>query len=260
VNSKKEVLIRLGTSLSGLFVVVAVWQFLGMRNALPVSVASPSQIVDEMTERFDTLWFHAGPTVSASLWGFFWATVASFVVASVIVLVPHTAGSLYNTAVVASSIPLIALTPVLVFWFERGPTVRIIVAAVAGFFPILVGCIQGLGRADKATDELFTQIAANKRQRFFHLSLPRSLPYIFAGMKAAAAAAVLGAVIAEWAGGGGTRGLGQMMTNALFGFNVPLTWLTILTTAALSLAAYGAIALIERLVVRWDIDENELAL
>jgi len=87
-----------------------------------------------------------------------------------------------------------------------------------------------------------------------HISL---ILAILAGLKAAAAGAVLGAVIAEWTGGGGTRGLGQLMTNALFGFNVALTWLTILATAAFSVVAYAAIALVERVVVRWDADIGE---
>ena len=155
-----------------------------------------------------------------------------------------------------SSIPLIALTPVLVIWLDRGPAVRITIAAVSGFFPILVGCIQGLSLRDNDMDELFHQLASSRWQRLVRLSIPRSLPFVFAGLKAAAAAAVLGAVIAEWTGGGGTRGLGQLMTNALFGFNVALTWLTILTTAALSVVAYLVIAIIERLVVRWDVDTS----
>lgn len=254
-----DLAVRAFTSVAGLAVVVAVWELLGALGSLPVSVARPTEILDELTERSDTLWFHTEPTLTSAAWGFAWATAASFLVAVVIVFVPRTAGSLYNTAVIVSSVPLIALTPVLVLWLERGPAVRITIAAIAGFFPILVGCIQGLGRVDAQTDELFHQLAANRRQRFLRLSLPRSLPFVFAGLKAAAAAAVLGAVIAEWTGGGGTRGLGQMMTNALFGFNVPLTWLTILTTAALSIVAYAAIALVERLVVRWDVDPSEVS-
>ncbi len=252
-----DALRRMALSLSGVVFVLVVWQLLGSGGSLPTSVASPSEILTELRERHDMLWFHAGPTVSSAAWGFAWAAVGSFVLAAVIVSMPRTAAPLYNAAVVMSSVPLIALTPVLVIWLERGPVVRITIAAVAGFFPILVGCIQGLSRTDRNTDELFLQLAATRRQRFLRLSLPRSLPFVFAGLKAAAAAAVLGAVIAEWTGGGGTRGLGQLMTNALFGFNVALTWLTILATAAFSVVAYAAIAVVERVVVRWDADVSE---
>ena len=243
-------------SLSGLCVIVIVWQMLGASNALPLSVAAPGDIGSELLDSHDMLWFHTGPTLSSAVWGFVWATAGSFVLAVLIVFVPRSASPLYNAAVVVSSIPLIALTPVLVIWLDRGPAVRITIAAVSGFFPILVGCIQGLSLRDNAMDELFHQLASSRWQRLVRLSIPRSLPFVFAGLKAAAAAAVLGAVIAEWTGGGGTRGLGQLMTNALFGFNVALTWLTILTTAALSVVAYLVIAIIERLVVRWDVDTS----
>lgn len=243
-------------SASGLVAIVALWQALGAADALPISVASPSDIGAELIDRHDQLWFHSGPTISSAAWGFLWAAGGSFVLATIIVFVPRTASPLYNAAVVMSSVPLIALTPVLVIWLERGPVVRITIAAIAGFFPILVGCIQGLSLRDRSMDELFHQLASSRWQRFLRLSLPRSLPFVFAGLKAAAAAAVLGAVIAEWTGGGGTRGLGQLMTNALFGFNVALTWLTILTTAALSIVAYAAIAVLERIVVRWDADTS----
>ncbi len=112
--------------------------------------------------------------------------------------------------------------------------------------------MQGLRSSETGREELFDVLSARRWQRFLHLRLPTSMPYVFAGLKAAAASAVLGAIIAEWTGGGGTRGLGQMMTNALFGFNVPQTWLTILTSAVLAVGAYAVVAVVERLVVRWD--------
>jgi ABC-type nitrate/sulfonate/bicarbonate transport system permease component len=182
------------------------------------------------------------------------AALVAFGLALIAVLVPRLAGAVYTGAVVVSSIPLIALTPVLVLWLDRGDAVRTAVAALAGVFPILVGCVQGLRATDARAEELFVQLAARPAQRFRLLALPSSLPYVFAGLKAAAAAAVLGAIIAEWSGGGGTRGLGQMMTNALFGFNVAQTWLTILAAALLAVGFYATASIVERLVVRWEHD------
>lgn len=232
--------------------VLVVWEVAARRGALPVSVAGPDAIRSEFARRHETLWFHTGPTLAAAVRGYLLATVVAFALALVVVLVPRTAGAVYASAVIVSSIPLIALTPVLVLWLDRGNAVRTAVAALAGFFPILVGCLQGLRAGDPRAEELFDQLAARPWQRFARLRLPTSLPYAFAGLKAAAASAVLGAIIAEWSGGGGTRGLGQMMTNALFGFNVPQTWLTIVTAAVLAVGSYVVVAAIERLVVRWD--------
>ncbi len=228
------------------------WEWAATTGRLPVSVAAPSAVWDEFERRHETLWFHAEPTIVAAVKGFVVAALVAFALALVAVLVPRIAGFVYTGAVVVSSIPLIALTPVLVLWLDRGDAVRTAVAALAGVFPILVGCVQGLRATDARAEELFVQLAAGPFQRFRLLALPSSLPYVFAGLKAAAAAAVLGAIIAEWSGGGGTRGLGQMMTNALFGFNVPQTWLTILTAALLAVGFYAVASIVERLVVRWD--------
>lgn len=238
----------------------SIWEIAVRADQLPVSVAAPSEIYDEFRSRHEMLWFHTEPTLSAATWGLVAAIAFSFAVSVVVALLPRTANTVYNTAVVVSSIPLIALTPVLVLWLDRGGPVRITVAALASVFPILVGCIQGLGQTDDRTDELFHQLAARPHQRLLRLRVPRALPFVFAGLKAGAASAVLGAVIAEWTGGGGTRGLGQLMVNALFGFNVALTWLTIVTAVVLSLASYAIVAGLERIVIRWDADTMGLSL
>lgn len=233
-------------------VVGGVWEWAAKAGHLPISVPAPSAVWTEFGKRRETLWFHTGPTLASATRGYLAAVVVAAIVSVLVVLWPRVAGTAYTTAVLISSIPLIALTPILVLWLDRGDTVRATIAALAGFFPILVGCLQGLRATNVGSEELFDTLSARRWQRFVFLGFPTALPFVFAGLKAAAASSILGAIIAEWSGGGGTRGLGQMMTNALFGFNVPQTWLTILTAAALAVAAYGAIAVAERLIVRWD--------
>ena len=231
---------------------MSLWQWSAKAGHLPISVPAPSAIWDEFFRKRDTLWYHTGPTISAALKGYLAASVVAGSLSVLVVIWPRTAGTLYGAAVVISSIPLIALTPILVLWLDRGDSVRTTIAALAGFFPILVGCVQGLRSTDMRTEDLFDALSARRWQRFLYLRLPTSLPFVFAGLKAAAASSVLGAIIAEWTGGGGTRGLGQMMTNALFGFNVPQTWLTIVTAAALAIGAFAVVASVERIAIRWD--------
>ena len=231
---------------------VALWQWAAKAGHLPISIPAPSAVWDEFFRKKDTLWYHTQPTITAAAKGYVAAAVVAGLLSVMVVLWPRTAGTLYGAAVVVSSIPLIALTPILVLWLDRGDAVRTTVAALAGFFPVLVGCVQGLRSTDMRTEDLFDTLSARRWQRFLYLRLPAALPFVFAGLKAAAASSVLGAIIAEWTGGGGTRGLGQMMTNALFGFNVPQTWLTIVTAAVLAVGAYVVVAIAEKVVIRWD--------
>lgn len=234
--------------------VVAIWEWAAQAGHLPITLPAPSEIWNELTVNSETLWYHTGPTILAALRGYSLAVAVAVGLALIVVVVPRTANAVYGSAVVVSSVPLLALTPVLVLWLGRGDAVRTGIAAIACFFAILVGCVQGFRTTDAEAEELFVVLSARRWQRFVHLALPSSLPYVFAGLKVAAAAAVLGAIIAEWTGGGGNRGLGQLMVNALFSFNVALTWLTILTAALLAVGSYVVIAVLERRVVRWEHD------
>ncbi len=150
--------------------------------------------------------------------------------------------------VVVDSIPLIALTPVLMIWVGNGLAARITIATIAPLFPLLVGAVQGFKASERNVSELFHLLGATRRQKLLKLALPSALPYLFAALKVAAPLAVLGALIAEWVSA--DRGLGIMMTYALFSFDVPLAWATILAVCVLATTAYGFVALGETAAVR----------
>lgn len=226
-------------------------------GAPPSSVAAPSQVWREFSADPGKLWFHVQPTMAAALIGFGCAAATAIAVSLLTVLVPRATSVVYNTSVVTYSVPLIALAPVLLVWIGNGPSLRITIAAIAGFFPIVVGCIQGFRAVDERRDELFQQLAATRTQRFQYLVLPESLPYVFAGLKVSAAAAVLGALISEWSGA--DRGLGLAMVSALSGYNPPGVWLTIVASTVLTLSLYGSVGLAERLIVRWEYDRDAVA-
>ena len=189
-------------------------------------------------------------TLESSAWGFLAATGAAFALALIVALAPGAGRSIYTVAVIVASVPLIALTPILVLWLERGSPVRITIAAIASFFPILIGAIEGMSQISKERAELFEQLSVNRWRRLVYLQMPSAVPLTVAGLRAAGAGAVLGAIIAEWSGGSGARGLGTLMSTALFGFNVPLTWLTIATTVVLSIGAYAVVSGITTAVSR----------
>jgi NitT/TauT family transport system permease protein len=131
-----------------------------------------------------------------------------------------------------------------------GLATRAIIAACACFFPILIGAVQGFKAVDEQASELFHVLSATPLQRFRLLAFPSALPFLFSGFKIAAPAALLGTIIAEWAGS--NRGLGLFMLHALFAFQIEQVWASILVCSLLAVAAYGIVALAERAVIRWD--------
>lgn len=230
------------------FVIVAL-EVAKSAGALPITVPAPSQIAAVFPAQAADLWYHATGTLRSAIAGYVAACCAALVFAALAIGRPRTERPILSLGVLIDCVPLIALAPIFVIWLGQGVTLYTTIAAISAFFPLLLGMIQGLKATDRNARELFHVIAATQGQRLRLLALPSALPYLFAALKIAAPLSLLGALIAEWMGA--ERGLGAMIIYALFSFNVPVVWLTILTVCAISALAYGAIALIERRVVTW---------
>jgi ABC-type nitrate/sulfonate/bicarbonate transport system permease component len=235
-----------GPSLVTLAVLVAVWEACERAKLLPVTVPAPSQIAAAFADSYDALFDNAAPTALSALAGFALAAVIAFALGAVALRFPRAEPAVLRLGVFIDSIPLIALTPILMVWIGNGLSSRIAIGTIAALFPMLVAIVQGFKAIDRSTAELFHVLAASPAQRLTKLAIPTALPYIFAGFKVAAPLAVLGALIAEWVSA--DQGLGIMMTYAIFSFNAPLAWLCILAVCALALLAYSAVAVAEWLV------------
>lgn len=216
---------------------------------LPITVPAPSQVVAVFPQQAADLAYHAGGTLRSAVAGYAIAAGVALVLASVALSAEATERPILSVGVLIDCVPLIALAPIFVIWVGQGPVLYITISAISAFFPLLLGMVQGLKASDRNARELFHVLAASRLQRLRLLALPSSLPFIFSALKIAAPLALLGALIAEWMGA--ERGLGAMIIYALFSFNVPVVWLTILTVCAISALAYGLIALIESRVVTW---------
>ena len=238
-------------------VVVILWEWIVSTGIPPSSIAAPTAAWSAFAEDPGNLWYHVRPTMTSALIGFGVATSLALAVSLVTVALPRTKNVIYNASVVTYSVPLIALAPVLLVWIGNGSSLRITIAAIAGFFPVVVGCIQGFNSPDPARMELMEQLSASRLQQFRLLTVPEALPYIFAGLKVAAASAVLGAIISEWSGA--DRGLGLAMINALSGYKPGDLWMIIIASTLLTISLYGTVGLIERLVIRWDFDQDAVS-
>ena len=235
----------------GVVLGVGTWLELAKRGGkLPITIPAPSEIWLSLLNDADVLIYHLGPTAFAASVGFFTSLLVALSLAGLASIYRRLEAGIVSSGLVIDSIPLIALTPMLMLWLGKDTASRATIAAIAAFFPMLVGSVQGFKAVKSNAGELFHVMAASPWQRFLKLSVPSALPYLFSAFKIAAPVAVLGALIAEWAGA--DRGLGTMMVYALFAFNPPQVWLTIIATCLMAIGGYGLIAGLERLVVHWD--------
>ena len=96
--------------------------------------------------------------------------------------------------------------------------------------------------------ELARSLRATRRQVLLTLEIPAALPSILGGLRVGVTLAVVGAIVAEWAGA--KEGLGVLVNLARGSlFDTPLMFATLLTIALLGIALYLVVVLVERRLV-----------
>ena len=151
--------------------------------------------------------------------------------------------------VAAQATPILALAPLIALWFGTGLESRVLICALICFFPISVGTMVGIRSVDPKLIELGRSFRANRRQRLLRIEVPSALPQILGSFRIGVTLAVVGAIVAEWAGG--DSGLGVLINLARGSmFDIPLMFATLLTIALMGVALYLIVVAIERRLVR----------
>jgi NitT/TauT family transport system permease protein len=145
---------------------------------------------------------------------------------------------------------VVAKAPILVLLLGNGFAPKIAIAAVISFFPTLVNMVRGLEAVNPQAMELMRVLSASKREIFLKLRLYNSLPYLFSALRISASSSVVGAIVGEWIGS--NYGIGALIIQATYAFDSALLYATVLVGSAFSVAFFMAIALAERLIVRWQ--------
>jgi len=154
--------------------------------------------------------------------------------------------------VASQTIPILALAPLIAFAFGNGLVGIVIVASYLTFFPVTIAELRGLTSPDPRALELMRSCAASRWTIFWKLRMPASLPYLFAALKVAATASIVGAIVGEGNPGGSQFGLGRAILN----FNEQYIsgpeklWAAILAASLLGLSFFLIVRVIELVSLR----------
>ncbi|MEZ4869741.1 MAG: ABC transporter permease [Caldilineaceae bacterium] len=119
--------------------------------------------------------------------------------------------AIFPYAVTLQAIPILAIVPLIGFWFGFGVTARVIVCVIIALFPIIVNTLFGLLSAPRGLHDLFTLQQASRLTRLRKLMFPAALPAIFAGLRISAGLSVIGAIVGDFFFGRGDPGIGQLL-------------------------------------------------
>jgi ABC-type nitrate/sulfonate/bicarbonate transport system permease component len=235
----------------GILGLLVAWQVAAMTifSDPSLSIPSPTEILDQFgKDGWEFYSRNIRTTASAAFWGWLWGNALAIVMALVFVQIPLIEKGLLKLAVAIYCLPIVAIGPLLQIRFD-GTTPKIILAALSVYFTTLIGMIVGLRSADKTSLDVVRAYGGTSLTQMRRVRIRASLPSLFAALRIAAPAAVLGALIGEYMGS--DSGLGVAMINAQQSLQIERTWALAVTATALAGVAYGITALVGRMCTPW---------
>ena len=179
---------------AGILALLLAWEAYTRAFKVPdYLVPAPSLIARTLVEEWPTIRRNVGRTLVEAVGGFVLGNGFAVLLAIWFVHSPGVQRVLYPVAVAIRTVPIIAIAPILVLLLGNGYAPKVVIAALISFFPTLVNMVRGLQAVEPSALELMRVLSANRRQIFFKLRLPSSLPFLFSALKIATASCVIGA-------------------------------------------------------------------
>jgi NitT/TauT family transport system permease protein len=157
--------------------------------------------------------------------------------------------SIYPWAVVLQTIPILAIVPLIGFWFQFGFNSRVLVCVLIALFPIITNTLFGLKSTDQTHHDLFTLQRATRSQRLLKLQLPGALPAIVSGWRIAAGLSVIGAIVGDFFFRQGEPGIGRLIDDYRARLQSEQLFAAVALSSLLGLAVFWAFGLLGQLMV-----------
>ena len=237
--------------LLGLFVLLALWQFLIWVLETPVYlVPAPTDVALAVRNDFALLASSSVPTITEAFLGFLLGNCIAILVAASFVYAKLIEEMFYPVAIIIKTIPIVAIAPVLKIMLGNGMEPKVVVAALICFFPTLVNAVRGFRAVDPQLVELMHVLSASKTEVFLRVRLQSALPYIFSALKISVTMCVLGAIVGEWIGA--NHGIGYLLIQSMYEFDTPRLFASILTASFIAITGFAIVSVLEKIVIRWD--------
>lgn len=200
-----------------------------------------------------SLIYHGWVTLSATLAGFAMGTALGTLLAIAIVHDRTTDASVMPWVIASQTIPILAIAPMIIVVLSSvgisGLLPKALISMYLSFFPVAVGMVKGFRSPERMQLDQMRTWNASRAQVFRKLRWPAATPYLFASLKVAAAASLVGAIIGELPTGA-QAGLGaRMLSGSYYGQTVQI-WSALAMAAILAALLVGAIGLAERVTAR----------
>ena len=257
MNKIKKKLFRILLPVCTMLFFFLVWQL--MITVFKISeliLPPPILVLKKIISDFPLLMRNGFITLIEAAFGFMLGCIGGIIFASIFHFSKLAKEMFFPYVIAIRAIPIIAIAPLLVVWLGTGYVSKIALAAIISFSPILINMLKGIQSVEPDAIDYFITCSASQWQIFKKLRLPSSLPYLFAGMKIASSFSVIGAIVAEFTGA--SNGIGYIIKSSTYYSETALTFAAITIAAVIGLLFFILIVILEKLVIFWDHNKNNL--
>jgi putative hydroxymethylpyrimidine transport system permease protein len=229
---------------------ILIWQVIVSVFALPDYILpSPIQVFDVLQTQSDLLFQHMLPTLEETLAGFLLGSLAGCIAGCAIAFSRSLSRWFLPLLIMSQAVPVFAIAPLLVIWFGYGLTSKIAAAIIMIFFPVTSALYDGLRRTQTGWLELAATMNTGKLAVFWHIRLPAAMPALASGLRIAAVAAPVGAIVGEWVGA--SKGLGYLMLNANARLQIDVMFAALMVIIMMSLILYWFVDRLLKKFIWW---------
>lgn len=232
--------------------IVALWEWARLSGVIPSFILpAPSDVLSEFWAETanGSLLSNAGVTLQEAFAGFGVAAVIAAV--SGYAIVHNRVVEAIATPFIGASqaVPVVAVAPLIVLLVGTGLPPKVIVCAVIVVFPLLIGVIAGLRGVARDYHDVARVFGASPLQTLWYVDLPLAAPTLLAGARIGVTLSLTGAVVGEFVAA--DSGLGFAIDTAIGNAQKAPAFAALLALIIISVALFGLITLIERLVLQW---------
>jgi NitT/TauT family transport system permease protein len=242
--------LKTGLQISIFFLFFALWEFLTFLDILnPFIFSSPSRAFKMLGTLLKTgLMKHIGITLFETVAGFVIGSVLGFIIAILLWWSPLLREVLDPYLVILNSLPKIALGPVIIVWVGAGISSIITVTLLISIVVAIMGVLNGFNEVEQAKLTLLKTFGATKRQLFFKVVFPASIPTTVSVLKLNIGMSWVGVIVGEFLNS--RAGLGYLIVYGGQVFKMDIVMSSTLVLCFLSALMYFLVVLLERMILK----------
>ncbi len=244
---KRPFLLRLVEDYWGVLLILFAWELWVVANRLnPIVMPTPVAVLHDFAANTRVYLDNVGVTLGVAVFGLIVGMLVGTALAVAAWFSPIASGLLNPLTVLFSSVPVVALIPVIARLLGYDISTVLAIVVIITFFPSFVFASSGLRQPPAGSEDLFRVLGASRLDLLMRLALPSAMPNLAIAFKLASAHAILAAMVAEFLMG--TTGLGYLFAKTKSEFQTEQAFGASAVATIISAAAFLAAGWVEKRV------------